>query len=186
MPLVMVFADDFPYIRYINSKNGVDRRYSLSGEIFGTVLYGTMVEVRERSDFEDIIDGIRKADYWYKCRGGGGADYWVWGGYLSATIPEGVPAFIGKWNTDNSTRRYWEFNYDKVLFGGEKVNYQGTWTLSDDKLTIKVWPLLDEYIKELYISITQEITVTVANRDKIIFDFPDGTREVLTRNNNLR
>ena len=133
-----------------------------------------------KSDVKENIDGI--TDYWYRCHGGGW--YWVFGAYLSTTMPEDTDSVLGYWNTDRGERYYWYFWPDYTVSTGKKEtsgDWKGYWTLSDDKLTIKTIPT-EFNTKE---SETLQINVTIINRNRIILNFTDGSRELLERNNNV-
>ena len=201
MPLINVYAAEiFPSIMYVNSKEGLNYRDapSVSGKKLGTLLHGTVVRIYGRSKSRETIDGI--TDYWYRSEGDYIDEttrryvtysYWVFGGYLSTTMPEGVPSVLGRWNSDRGSNQYWIFTHNEVSAGRKETDsgFTGPWTLFGDKLTIISAPIMWEWLdpeKKLppVPYKTLEITVTVINRDKLIFDFSDGTREVLTRNNN--
>jgi len=185
---VMAFADDLPAVRYVASKEGLNRRESPSATSskLGTLLHGSRVIAHERSNNLETIDGI--TDYWYRCTGGisggGGGFYWVFGGYLSTTMPEDTEPVLGYWNTDRGVRYYWDFTPDYTAGSGIKetgIGWQGPWKLSGNRLTVTRAPI-EFHVGE---SGTIEIIITIIDRDKLIFTFPDGSREVLTRNNGL-
>jgi hypothetical protein len=185
------FSDEFPSVRYVTAKPGVNKRQnpSISSNLAGTpLLYGLRIVAHERSDNMDTIDEI--TDYWYKCSGGyigvGGGKYWVFGGYLSTTIPDDTPSVLGVWDTDHVERNFWWFSAEYAFYSGKIENghimgaWMGTWTLSENKLTIaKTSMELPDYQEHMII----EINVTVITRDRIILSFPNGDREILTRNN---
>jgi len=182
-------SSNFLLVRYVNSKEGLNQRESASAASrrIGTLLHGTRVILYEKSDNQETIDGI--TDYWYKCRGGGRFNgfYWVFGGYLSTTIPEDTAPFLGYWNTDRGRRYYWEFEPDHtVVLGRKETNsgWIGTWTLTENHFTINMESITmepEEIPEELII----EFTLTIINRDKIILKYSDGTEEILERNNNV-
>jgi len=59
----------------------------------------------------DTINGI--TDYWYNCSGGiFGAStgrYWVFGGFLSESMPDDTPIVFGRWDTNHEERNIWLF-----------------------------------------------------------------------------
>lgn len=185
----MIFADDLPSVRYVNSKDGLNYRDSpsFSGKKLGTLLHGSRIVVHERTSDKETIDGI--TDYWYRCSGGisggGGGFYWVFGGYLSKTMPADTEPFLGYWNTDRGTREYWSFRPDHTVSSGRKetgIGWIGTWTLSGDKITIERRPI--EAYHKVEIEVV-EIIIRIIDRDKISLHFSDGNDEYLTRNNGL-
>jgi hypothetical protein len=177
---VKTFADEFPTIRYVNSKDGLNKRESpsVSSEKIGTLLHGTRVYVSGKSDSKVTIDGI--TDYWYRCSSNGW--FWVFGGYLSITMPNDTELVLGRWNTDREARDFWNFEPDHTARTGRKEtegDWRGSWTLSENKLTIT------KQATKSRGSETLEIIVTIINRDRVILNFSDGTRETLDRNNNI-
>jgi hypothetical protein len=109
---LFVFPDEFPSVRYVIVKPGVNMRNSpsISSNLAGRgLLYRLRIVAHERSDNMDTVNGI--TDYWYKCSGGyigiGGSKYWVFGGFLSTTIPDDTPSVLGTWDTDNVERDIW-------------------------------------------------------------------------------
>jgi len=185
---IIAFAADLPSVRYVTARDGLNRREfpTLTSNRLGTLLYGSRIIAHERSSNKETIDGI--TDYWYRCSGGipggGGGFYWVFGGYLSTTIPEDTKPVLGFWNTSRGARYFWSFRPDYTASSGIRetgTGWQGTWTLSGNKLTIVRAPI-EFHIGE---SGTVEIIITVINRDLIILTFPDGSTETLTRSNDL-
>ena len=179
---VTVFADEFPSIRYVNNKDGLNKREipSVSCRIIGTLLYGSRVYVSEKSNRQVTIVGI--TDYWYKCYSGGW--FWGFGGYLSTTMPNDTDPILGYWNTDREARDYWYFLPDHSIYTGRKETddgWRGTWELVGNMLIIITQPT-EFNTKE---SVTFKITVTIINRDKIILNFYDGSKESLDRNNSI-
>jgi hypothetical protein len=179
---ITTFADEFPTIRYVNAKDGLNKRESpsVSSEKIGTLLHGTRIYVSEKSDSKVTIDGI--TDYWYRCSSNGW--FWVFGGYLSTTMPDDTEQVLGRWNTDREARDFWDFEPNHVVRTGRKETghaRRGTWTLSENKLIIIMRPW-EHNSQE---GETLEIILTIINRDKIVLNFADGTRETLDRNNNL-
>ncbi|MDR0455456.1 MAG: hypothetical protein LBH20_02080 [Treponema sp.] len=178
----VIFAKEFPCIKYVNSKDGLNKRGSpsVSSEKIGTLLHGTRVYVSEKSDSKVTIDGI--TDYWYRCSRNGW--FWVFGGYLSATMPDDTEPVLGYWNTDREVRDYWDFEPDHIVSTGRKEAghaRRGTWTLSGNKLTIIFQP----WEHNLEKGETLEIILTIINRDRIVLNFADGRKETLDMNNNL-
>ena len=183
----LVLTDELPSIRYVNSKDGLNQRDapSVTSNRTGTLLHGSRIIVHEKGDDIETIDKI--TDYWYRCSYGGVPGFfWVFGGYLSTTMPDDTDPILGYWDTDRGRRYSWSFRPDHYIYSGLKESssgFRGTWTLSGNNLTIITIPTeLNPLETE---SRTLEITVTVINRDMIILDFADGSREVLTRNNNI-
>jgi hypothetical protein len=180
--LVGAFSDNLPSIRYVTSKDGLNKREtaSVTSKKLGTLLYGSRIIAAERSVNMVTIDGI--TDYWYRCHSEGW--FWVFGGYLSATMPADVEPILGYWNTDRGERYYWYFRPDHTVSSGIKETdrgWTGTWALYGDKLTIKTTPT--EY--SIGESQTIDIVLTVTNRNRVFLSFADGNGEFLDRNNNL-
>jgi hypothetical protein len=179
---VTAFADEFPTIRYVNAKDGLNKRKlpSVLSEKIGTLLHGTRVYVSEKSDSKVTIDGL--TDYWYRCSYNGW--FWVFGGYLSTTMPDDTEPVLGYWNTDRDARDYWYFLPDHTIYTGRKETghaRRGSWTLFGNKLTIIMGPW-EHNSQE---GETLEIILTIINRDKVVLNFADGTREFIDRNNNI-
>ena len=179
---VMAYCNDFPSVRYVSSKEGLNKRElpSISSKKIGVLLYGSRVIVVEKGAAKETIDGI--TDYWYRCQGREIA--WVFGGYLANRIPDDTISIIGYWDTDRGEKYYWNFNPDYTVSSGKKetdVDWRGNWALCDNKLTIITTPT--EFTKNE--SDMMEIMVTVVNRDQIILVFSNGTKEVLKRNNDI-
>ena len=65
-------------------------------------------------------------------------------------------------------------------------NIIGTWKISENILTLYTVPLGINYQERIQIQeqLLAEIIITIINRDNIVFEFPDGNKEVLIRNNN--
>ena len=183
--LAAAFSDELPAVRYVTSKEGLNKRDtpSISSKKIGTLLYGSRIVAQERSVNMETIDGI--TDYWYKCNHGGW--FWVFGGYLSTTMPEDTAPVLGDWNTNRGERDYWYFQPDHAVSSGIKETdrgWMGTWELHGNKLTIKTTP--NEFSVGKYReSQTFEIILTIINRDKILLEFNDGNKEILDRNNNI-
>jgi len=181
-------AEFFLSPRYVNSIHGLNRREypSTSSRNLGTLLHGARIVVRGRSDFRETIGGI--TDYWYEAfggvEGGGGGRYWVFGGFLSVSMPYDAPSVLGYWTTDRGERYFWFFSPGKFASfgiretGGEWI---GDWSLSGDNLTITTrqteFHLLESEV--------MEIIVTVINRDKILLTFADGRVETLIRSTDI-
>jgi len=178
----LVLADELPSVRYVTSKNGLNQREtpSATSRKIGTLVYGSRVVVLEKSVNSVIIDGI--TDYWYRCQGGDG--FWIFGGYLSSTIPDDTEPVLGYWNTDRGQKYYWHFWPDHTVSTGLKEtsgDWRGTWKLCGNKLTITTVP--NEF--NTGESEILDIIVTVINRDRIYFCFINGNKEYLDRNNNV-
>ena len=190
------FSDEFPSVRYVTAKPGVYMRHSpsISSNFSRTpLIYGLRIVAYGRSDNMDTIDGI--TDYWYRCSGGyigiSSGYYWVFGGYLSTTLPDDTPSVLGIWDTDHAERNFWWFSAEYAMVSGKREGriigeWVGTWTLSENILTIVTTSMEPQNYQERMRNQEQmiiEIIVTVITRDRIIFDLPDGSRENLTRNN---
>ena len=178
----MASADNLPAVRYVASKEGLNQRESasVSSRKIGTLLYGSRVIVVEKSIERVTIDGI--TDHWYRCQGRERS--WVFGGYLSTTMPDDTDSVLGYWNTDRGERYYWYFHPDHTVSSGRKetdVGWKGNWVLSENKLIINIT------ITEFHTGESEvlDITVTVINRDRIILNFSNGNKEELVRNNSI-
>ena len=179
---VSIYSQEFPYVGYIISKDGLNQREapSATSNRIGTLLYGSRVIVLERNSNVETIDGIK--DYWYKCSYGG--TFWLFGGYLSKEVPDDIGPIIGYWNTNRGERYYWNFQSDNIARSGRKetdVGWVGTWMLLGNKLTIETRPTEFSTGENQII----EITVTIINRDRMFFQFTDGNGEFLDRNKNI-
>jgi hypothetical protein len=185
--LSIVYTEELPSIKYVNSNDGLNCRDSPSvlGERLGTLLHGSRFVAHEKSSRKETIDDI--TDFWYRCSGSisGGGFYWVFGGYLSDLIPDDTDPFLGYWDTDRGSRDFWHFFPDHTVNSGRKetdIGWIGTWELSGDKIIIRKRPI------ESYEPIEHEIleiVIKVINRNRIDLHFSDGSKECLTRNNGL-
>jgi hypothetical protein len=197
-----LYSQDFPSVRYVNSRNGLNQREapSSSSRKIGTLLYGFRVIAYERSNKTETIDGI--TDYWYNCQYGG--SFWLFGGYLSENIPDNVEPILGYWNTDKGDRHYWSFQPDRIARHGIKETsrfWVGTWTLSEYngelpvrlsfatgniyKLTIITSPT--EFISDFNSGESQTFVyyVHIINKNRIYLQYENGNGEFLDRNNGI-
>jgi hypothetical protein len=186
--------------RYVTSKEGLNVRDkpSRTGDKVGVLLYGSKIRLAMRSENTETIDGI--TDYWYGTNPH--IDYrhnigWVFGGYLSETMPEDTASVLGEWKIEGKDKYYyWRFRPDGYVvhdnyitgFGllrfGKSIG--GKWTLQENNLIITT-----EWVKTPWIGNVEfrrvieiiRIAVTVVNRDRIIFKISDGSEQVLIRNN---
>ena len=179
------FADVFPAVRYVAARDGLNLREaaSASSNRLGALLYGSRIVVHERSGFTETIAGI--TDYWYRSTGGGFSGwFWVFGGFLSASMPDDTAAVLGLWNTDRGARYFWSFRPDHFASTGRREtsgDWIGTWALAGNSLTIITTPT-EHHPRG---SETMAIMVRVINRDHIILRFADGRQESLSRSNTI-
>ena len=187
-------TEEFPLVKYVATKDGLNVRESpsASSNKVGTFLYGERVVLWERSTHQETIDGI--TSYWYR-----GDFYqsigipwddsrrdnlWIFGGYLSSTMPEDVSPVLGKWDTDRRKNLAWRFSPDGTgsLFIKDGHGQGFDWVLVGDRLTATVY--IDRQYEGNEIEIW-EMIVAVINHDKIVLTFPDGSRpqEILDRSN---
>ena len=189
----VVITDEFPSVRYVAAKDGLVIRDapSRSSNRLGALLYGARVVVEERSEIAETINGITA--HWYKSNGVNGvlgdgwfiSDFWLFGGFLSPAMPEDVSPLLGRWDTDRGERdtRIFYPNNTGGFGWREAHTWWFDWTFVEDKLTLTWRP------EEIFEGMSEEriitkITVTVIDRDRILFVFDDGSQEVLSRNNN--
>jgi len=189
---VAASAVEFSAVKYVTARDGLIMRESpsASSNRLGVLLYGARVRINQRSDFQETIGGI--TDYWYRGTGNNGIpsdrlrDYWLFGGFLSPTIPDDVSPLLGAWDTDGE-RYVWDFFPNATgrtgLREGHGLFFE--WTLEETKLTATL--LADEVIDGVREVGIWEIIVTVINRDRIILDFVDGVlpQEILARNSDV-
>ena len=173
---------DLPKIMYVNASSGLRMRDdpSLSSSVRVTIPYGERIVVTARSGTTVTIDRI--TDYWYKTfiRGYTG---WVFGGYLSETLPSDVPVILGLWEAENNTGRVFYFNSNNIYREGHKESewYRiGKWQLNENKLILitesgAYEELPEPEIKETYIS--------VINRNTVVLLYSDGVQVRLIRSN---
>jgi len=192
---ILVFSQEFPSVRYIISKDGLNKKEYPSNESknLGSLFYGSRVIIYEKSNNIDTINGIK--DYWYKCSYGG--SFWVFGAYLSKEIPEDTEPVVGYWNTDSGEKYYWNFKPDNTVSFGTKetdVGWIGTWTLSEYigeppfRLSFaekKIYNLLivNKFTKGESQAI--KIILHIINRNRIYFQYENGNGEFLDLNNNI-
>ena len=108
-------SSDFPRIMYVNSLDGLRVRVapSLDSVRIGAYLHGERIIVYARNDASINIDGI--TDYWYQIRRAhfDGKWYdtaWVFGGYLSESLPLDVPVVLGLWEDENHNSHIYYFS----------------------------------------------------------------------------
>jgi hypothetical protein len=148
-----------------------------------------------QSDNQETIDGI--TDYWYALPASPDWRHdiaWVFGGYLSAIMPEDTPSVLGRWKIEGQdVRYYWDFSPNGYAVHGNPVSgggllyggnsFVGKWTLQRSNLTIRAEGFQTQWGKGSDRHETIEITVTVINRDRIVLRFTDGSEHILIRNN---
>ncbi len=192
-------TQQLPIVRYVASKEGLNVRAqpARTGDRMGALLYGARVDLVIRSENRETIDGI--TDYWYalpaapEWRHGNG---WIFGGYLSETMPEDTSPVLGKWKIEGQDKLFhWDFRPDGkmnhgnpasgggLFFGGN--SFMGDWTLQGNLLTIKAEYFQTQWGKpsEYFHNETIEIIVTIINRDRIVLRFTDSSEHILVRDN---
>jgi hypothetical protein len=156
-------------LMWVNSKEGLRKRVepSLNSPVIGLLLYGEMILVGTRSDFMETIDGI--TNYWYRTWGGyyNGNSYqnsWVFGGYLSATLPADLPVIIGYWDDIDRGGLYFVFTAQNEHWRAAKdtseVSSEFTWTLDQDLIKLSfnskiIFTYKIEVIDQNYIILTE-------------------------------
>jgi hypothetical protein len=182
-------SSDFPKIMYVNSLDGLRVRAatSLDSARIGAYLHGERIIVYERNDTPVNIDGI--TDYWYQTHRVyyfGGKYYntaWVFGGYLSESLPLDVPVFLGLWEEENNNHHVYYFSpttvYKEGIKGSEWFN-DGTWKLNENTLV-----LITNFgaYEKLDNPIIEEFYIAVDNRNHITLQYPDGKLINLMRSN---
>ena len=182
-------SSGFPKIMYVNSPDGLRQRSepSLNSVRIGTLLHGERITLYEKSAVTETIDGI--TDYWYRTHGVffNGKDYhysWVFGGYLSNTLPPDLPAIIGVWDEENKPQQYYYFGADKSYWEGYKetdMGYGGTWALRGNSLKITFTHRGDgETVDD-----TAYVELKIINRDTIHLIWPNKEVSILKRNNGV-
>jgi hypothetical protein len=185
--LVVVFSQekDFPDVMYVTSKEGLRQRIepSLNSRIIHAFPYGEILVMSERSDFTETIDGITA--YWYKTwvpwpiREDWG---WVFGGYLSDTLPLDVPVIIGHWVSENNDQLYCRFrvaSHDySIWYKDTSAGSDGEWELEGNIIKVKVRDKVDPSgtgNKEVF----DTMRLTVINRNKIRLDYFNSGRTII-------
>lgn len=186
---------NFDEIIFVNSKEGLRQRAepSLNSIIIGKLSHGTTIWVDEKSSFVETIDGI--TDYWYRTWGGYYNNdpknrytrSWVFGGYLSATLPLDIPAIVGYWDIVGDDGRYSHFTTDNMYsegYRGSSFGLHGKWELIQDSLAISITSTGHEVFEEDEIDYIY-IRLKIINRDNIIFIYQNGKSIELTRSRNF-
>ena len=172
---------NFPKIMYVNASAGLRLRAepSSKGNVRGTVAHGERIVVYERTSKPDTINGI--TDYWYKLS----YDGWVFGAYISDTLPSDLPAFLGLWeNTDNS-RHIYHFNSKNEYKEGEKYSEWfsiGKWEYRGTTLTLITERGAYEKLAKPKIDAVQ---ISIINRNTIVLKYQDGKQVRLVRSKDL-
>ena len=177
-------------IMYVNSREGLEKYLnpSMNSIRIGVLSHGERIDVYERSATTDTINGI--TEYWYKTQG----DHfnnrfynysWVFGGYLSAELPLDVPAILGLWDEDIGMWCYFfRPDYSFTMAINEKRDgrrgFWGTWMLNGNTLTL-FWGSKIPIDQGNVVN----IQITIIDRNKIIFDWPNTGRVILTRSNDM-
>jgi hypothetical protein len=178
----LIFSqENVPESMYVTSKEGLRQRTepSLGSPVMTTWLYGDMIMVDKRSDFAETIDGI--TSYWYRTPWGGylHSKYyecgWVFGGYLSETLPADLPVIVGFWDDEESTL-YFHFSAQHIHWrsarGTSESSSNFTWTLNQDVITLSF------NSKTIF-----TYKLKVLDRNTIILTHSDGTAYKLKRSN---
>ena len=171
---------EFPKIMYVNATAGLRIRNepSTNSKVIGSLLYGARVVVTEKSLKPVVIGGITA--YWYKTHNNDG---WVFGGYLSETLPDDVPVFLSLWEEDGANNHIYYFDPNNIYREGIKESEwfaNGKWKFNGDTLTlITEYGAYEKYDKPEI----KEIIISIINKNTIILKYPDGNQVRLIRSN---
>lgn len=177
---------EFPKIMYVNSPEGLRIRQtpSLDSARIGVYLYGQRIVVDKRSDAPVTIDGI--TDYWYQTHhvyfeNKYYDSAWVFGGYLSESLPLDLPVVLGLWEEENNEWIIYYFspanNYSKGRKESEWFDI-GKWELHENSLRL----IIDSGAYEkLDNPETVEVTLVTVDRNHIRLEYPNGERYNLVR-----
>jgi hypothetical protein len=180
---VNVFAQSVSM--YVTAKGGLHVRSepSVSGAIVHTLVYGEQVSVVPVK--RDTVNGI--TSFWYSLYNDRGK--YVFGGYLSATLPADLPQIIGVWKTDKEENGCWSFSlmsYGNILhrasYGiiASDGGWQGSWNLSGDVLTISRrhrggWGADPSPMSDMV------MTIKFIDANTLVLRHKDGTVETIRR-----
>jgi len=172
-----IFSQDFEErLMYVNARSGLRVRSesSIDGRIIGVLQYGEFVRIISRSNNRTTIDG--KTDYWYSMWFKVGNDSqrgWIFGGYLSETIPNDIPFFIGVWDLYADGERtpdylYFDINNQFSCGTRDSGNFSsGTWRIDGNVIYI-TYTGYDWDTGEYYEIIDSErFIINVINNDNI-------------------
>jgi hypothetical protein len=185
--LVAVFPQekDFHDVMYVTSKEGLRLciEPALNSRRIHTFAYGEILVIRERSDFTETIDGITAC--WYKTWAPWPIkeDWgWVFGGYLSDTLPLNVPVIIGHWVSEDDDRLYCYFRVTShdysIWYKDTSAGSDGKWELEGNIIKVKVKDHVDPSgtgNKEF----VDRMQLTVINRNKIWLDYLNSGRTLI-------
>jgi hypothetical protein len=177
---------------YVNSKEGLRQRIepSRNSVAAGTLRHGQMIWVDARSGFTETIDGI--TSYWYRTWG----EYynntrydrtWVFGGYLSQTLPLDIPSIVGIWDVEGKSGRYLRFTTANSYSEGDRdssFGLYGEWKLARDELTIVISSTGHESFAEEERE-TIRAKVKIVNRNNLILMYQNGHSIELKRSSEL-
>jgi hypothetical protein len=161
-------------ILFVSSRVGLKIREkpSKEGAIINILPYGMFIEVMERTNDREIVDGIN--DYWYKIEYNN-KNAWIFGGYLTEKIKSSP--IVGKWKSIHDNKQIWLFYFDNRILAGtestDHVFYDGTYELLGNKLYIITKNYID-YETEEYEILEATIIIEFVNIDKMILYLENG------------
>ena len=178
---------ELPKKMYVNSFDGLRGRAepSTASGVVKTFLHGHRLVVQERSETPVTIDGI--TGRW--CKLSEPYNAWVFGGYLSDSLPSDAPAILDLWG-EISERMTFERTLIRFTPDGEygvastetSGHEFGKWKLNGNRLT-----LIQESDrhKVLDTPVVKEVTVFFLNENEINLVFPDTMEITFERSNYL-
>jgi len=155
-------------IKYVSLKGGINiySKPSLDGTIVDTLLFGTRIIITENISVEDTVDG--NVDFWYNLF----SDKWVFGGFLSNSLPLEAPFILDRWEIKENPNIIWHFlpNFTFVT-GPANSGFVdgGNWELSHDILILHYLFSFETDIDKI-----EEIKIEFIDSDNIFFVFPNG------------
>jgi hypothetical protein len=161
-------------ILFVSSRIGskIREKPSKEGGLINILPYGTFIEVTERTNNKEIIDGIN--DYWYRIEHKN-KDAWIFGGYLTENIKS--HPIVGKWKSIHDNKQIWLFYFDNNILAGSEntdhVFFDGTYQLLGNKLHIITKNYVNYETAE-YEILEETIIVEFINMDKMILRLKNG------------
>jgi len=195
-------TSDISKVMYVNTTSGLRGRAepTVNSRVVTTLLHGQRIATTERSSTPVTIDGI--TDYWYKTffwskdtTWFDGDEMWLFGGYLSESLPIDAPVLLGKWHYSNDISSHEQSeggdHYNFYADGSYRkdnpydISHVGKWSLDGNIITIQFY---DDYDwdsdkwgpSEFKID---RIQLTIENRNNINLIFQNGNVIKLARCN---
>jgi len=157
-----------PIVMFVKAASGLNihSEPSINSNIKETLLYGQRIVLCGKSKTTVTINGI--TDYWYEIYYNYG---WVFGGYLSASLPTDAPFVLGLWEDGRTIFNFYpDYTYSVGIKQSEWFD-EGKWNLNKNTLTLiqlssREKILANPDISEIVISVINENNIKLTYREK--------------------